>query len=202
MSNKRVKRVHISGWLDVFLADTIMARIAHYLSTPTLFQLLLGVNKELRKKATTSKRWNQIMEYGTRLKRDLKIPWLYKDNQNVLVKFIKRLYGKTICSTCFQMGRVRQRPGYNGLNMCWTCGIRRKYVVSSAELVKMFLTDADTFLELPQRRLWRDELPIFVPKIYRSDDHCFDHELIHCHSTNMVRCRNLQGKYKTAYVPF
>ena len=40
------------NWLVVFLTDTIMGRIAHYLETPVLFQFLLGVCKELRNKAT------------------------------------------------------------------------------------------------------------------------------------------------------
>lgn len=170
MSNKRVKRVHISGWLDVFLADTIMARIAHYLSTPTLFQLLLGVNKELRKKATTSKRWNQIMEYGRRMVEDLRIIYPYMDNQNLLAKFVKRLYAKTACSFCFQMigGRemLKTRPNSVNLRICWRCGKERDMIMTDDDFARVF-SRPDAYLELPRIRMWKHELGDFVPIFYK-----------------------------------
>lgn len=182
MSNKRVKRVHISGWLEVFLADTIMARIAHYLSTPTLFQLLLGVNKELRKKATTSKRWNQIMEYRRRMVEDLIIFYEYKDNQNLLAKFIKRLYAKSTCSFCLEMTGARDflkvRPGSNcRLRSCWECGERRKMFVDTKDFAAKFVLHPDLYAEIPWMGIWKEELDGYCPTVYTRHELVMDHRL-------------------------
>jgi hypothetical protein len=174
MSNKRVKRVHISGWLDVFLTDTIMARIAHYLSTPTLFQLLLGVNKELRKKATTSKRWNQIMEYGKRMVKDLRIIYPYLDNQNLLAKFLKRLYAKSACSFCFQMiggwNALKNRPDSEHLRICASCGRRRGFVLTPGEFATMIALSYGMYAKIPPTILWKHELDYFCPTLYTREE--------------------------------
>jgi hypothetical protein len=174
MSNKRVKRVHISGWLEVFLTDTIMARVAHYLDTPTLFRLLLGVNKELRNKATRSKRWNLIMDYQTRMITDLRVIYPYKDNQNLLAKFVKRLYAKTACSFCFQMiankKQLKTRPDSECLKSCRNCGHARNVFVDKKDLAVKFVPHPDMYAEIPSEGLWKQELDSFRPTLYTRNE--------------------------------
>lgn len=164
-SSKRVKRVHITGWIDVFLCEPIAEAIARHLDTRNLFRFLLGVSKALRERATRSPRWNRIMEYKTRLKKDLGIPHPYTENQNILEKFLKRLYGKTICSFCFKMvDGIRERPGCPGLHVCYTCGVKRKFVMSDEELAVMFINRPNMFLVVPREgRPWRHEIASFQP---------------------------------------
>jgi len=196
---KRVKRVHISGWLEIFLSDPIMGRIAHYLETPALFRFLLGVSKELRNKALKTTRWNQVMEYVTRLKRDLRIPWTYTEKQNVLTKFLKRLYRKNICSICFQYKNIRARPGYGGLNMCWDCAGRKNLIITEIDLVHMFLTDQHTFLEVPWGHIWQCDLPSFVVKTHEPTDTCFDNTTTLA-DWDLVRCRDFSGNVRFARI--
>jgi hypothetical protein len=168
--SKRVKRVHISGWLDLFMTEPIAEAIARHLDTRNLFRFLLGVSKALRERATRSPRWNRIMEYKTRLKRDLGIPHPYTENQNILEKFLKRLYGKTICSFCFKMvDGIRKRPGCPGLRVCYTCGVKRKLVMSDEELAVMFIHHPDVYLVLFLNP-WRDEMDSFLPCLGKYDE--------------------------------
>lgn len=174
MSNKRVKRVHISGWLEVFLADTIMARIAHYLTTPTLFQLLLGVNKELRNRATQTKRWNRIMNYQERVANLGQRGTRYSESQNILQKFIKHLlYSPRVCSFCFACcGWQYDRPQAYGLKMCGACGIARGMLVRWDEFRQMFARPLGVYMRCPNHMLYRHELDTYEPKFYKEEELC------------------------------
>jgi hypothetical protein len=172
MSNKRVKRVHISGWLDVFLTDTIMARIAHHLSTPALFQLLLGVNKELRKKATTSKRWNQIMDYQDRVVGICRRATRFSDKQNILQKFVTyRLYSPSVCSFCFAFVHAShclyERPRSYGMKMCGHCGASRGLLVRWDKFHEHFARSPSLCVSCPDKMLYRHELDTYEPKYYQ-----------------------------------
>jgi hypothetical protein len=90
----------------VFLADPIMARVAHYLDTPALFQFLLGVSKTLRDKATKTDRWNAIMQFQERLCRDLNVVFEPAESQSVLWMFVNRMYMRCICSLCHRLHPV------------------------------------------------------------------------------------------------
>lgn len=169
MSNKRVKRVHISGWLEVFLTDTIMARIAHYLTTPTLFQLLLGVNKELRKRATRSKRWNDSMEYAKRIEERFGLVF-GKNADNLLAHLMKRLRSKTCCSFCFLASgvphAVRTRIDSSCLKCCYDCGLKRNLIVSWEDIAEVYVREPWMYAELPNALVWKNELPTLRLRIY------------------------------------
>lgn len=170
MSNKRVKRVHISGWLEVFLTDTIVGRIAHYLETPTLFRFLLGVNKELRKKATKSKRWNRIMNYQERVAVLGRIGTRYSEKQNILQKFIRhRLYSSHVCSLCFSYGAYI-RPQSYGMKMCGTCGIARGMLVHWDEFRRKHSPPPGVCVSCPVKLLFRHEFDAYEPKYYQEEE--------------------------------
>ena len=161
------------NWLVVFLTDTIMGRIAHYLETPVLFQFLLGVCKELRNKATKTTRWNWVMRYQERLENDLNVVFKHDDSQNVLDTFLSRMYTKYICSFCFQLRTedvLLFRPFSDKLQCCNVCRVNRKLVVTDDDFAGRFVLHPDLLVQVPVRQPWTHEYVGIVPRVHARDD--------------------------------
>lgn len=168
---KRIKSDdNTTNWLAaVFLADPIMARVAHYLDTPALFQFLLGVSKALRDKATKTDRWNTIMQFQERLLRDLKVVFEPAESQSILWMFVNRMYMRCICSLCHQL-YIRDvllfRPFCKDLRCCDVCRVTRKLIVTDADFAERFVLHPDLLVQVPIRRPWTHEYVGVVPQVY------------------------------------
>lgn len=152
-----------------------MARIAHYLTTPTLFRLLLGVSKELRTRATTSARWNRIMNYQTRVAGLCRRATRFSEKQNILQKFVThRLYSPSVCSFCFGFVHsshcLYERPQSYGMKMCGHCGIVRGLLVRWGDFHEKFATSPGICVSCPNKMLYRHELDTYEPKFYQERD--------------------------------
>jgi len=177
--SKRVKREHVSGWLMLFCTSTILECIARFLSTPALFQLLLGVSPVLRKKALHhASNWNKTLDYRQRVF-DL-CGMVYADMRvNVLRKFISRLYRKRVCSLCFRQQYAKGDVLYprfraRGLKVCLYCSERRKTSVASPmQLAYLYLWEPEQYLFLSEGTPRLDELDYFRPQIYHESQLCF-----------------------------
>jgi hypothetical protein len=158
------------NWLTaVFLADPIMARVAHYLDTPALFQFLLGVSKALRDKATKTDRWNAIMQFQKRLLRDLNVVFEPAESQSVLWMFVNRMYTRCICSLCHQLYTrdvLLFRPFCKDLRCCDVCRVSRKLIVTDADFAERFVRHPDLLVQVPVRRPWTHEYVGVVLQVY------------------------------------
>lgn len=159
------------NWLTaVFLADPIMARVAHYLDTPALFQFLLGVSKVLRDKATKTDRWNAIMQVRERLCRDVNVVFAPVKGESILWTFVKRMYMPWMCSLCHRIicGKdvLLLRPFCDKLRCCEECRVARKLVMTDAVFAERFVRHPDLLVQVPVRRPWTHEYVGVVPQVY------------------------------------
>ncbi len=158
------------NWLTaVFLADPIMARVAHYLDTPALFQFLLGVSKVLRDKATKTDRWNAIMQFRERLQMYLNAPVKSSKTESILKIFVDRMYMRRMCSFCHHIHPEEElalRPFCKDLRCCEECRVARKLVMTDAVFAERFVRHPDLLVQVPVRRPWTHEYVGIVPQVY------------------------------------
>ena len=167
------------SWLVVFCTETIIQHIAKYLTSRELFPFLLGVAWPLRHRALPSERggWNKILHYQARVFSLCGISYAETKEENILKKFIRRLYRRRVCSLCLRQAFRPSFPLYprfnaKGLKVCPTCMPRRLLTPTARELAIRYLWEDGQFLFLPEGIPLRRELHLFKPQIYLESQLC------------------------------